>query len=117
MMIIECDINGCVTCKDENKRPNHGVCVCKPSYYEDSTTHQCELCNTECKTCNNKGSCTSCKDSSASISDGACVCKNSFLNDNGICHICDSKCGICNKDGCVICSDYSTPPDENGHCN
>jgi len=113
----ECDINGCITCKDEKKMPKDGICTCKPSYYEDINSHQCESCGAGCKTCNNKNSCTTCKDSKASLSDGMCVCKKSFLNNEGTCHVCDSKCGICNEEGCVICADLVTLPDENGNCN
>jgi len=112
----ECDINRCTVCKDGNKEPRNGICVCKATYFENDK-HQCEPCKKECGSCNNKNSCTSCKDVIAELSDGTCICRNSFLEENGMCHVCNNRCGRCNENGCIICDDFKTSPDENGNCN
>jgi len=112
----ECDINGCTTCKDQSKVPKNGICVCKESYFENEK-HECEPCKKECKTCNNKDACTTCKDEKAEYSDGSCICRNSYLEEEGMCHVCNNKCGVCRENGCIICDDFKTPPDENGNCN
>lgn len=108
----------CEKCSDENTSfLNDSICIGKKGFYENPVNQIFEPCKNECASCNGLHGCTTCKDPNAIISDGVCICPHSFMKSDGMCFECEEGCSVCNETQCLVCTDMTKIPDENGKCN
>ena len=85
--------------------------VCKIEYYKNTNTSKCEICNSNCLTCENgtvNDACVTCIKDEYISTKKKCVKKceeNEFIMDNKKCEICERSCLTClNGKECLTCS-------------
>ena len=109
--------SGCTTCISTLylKSPTGpSECVsCSINQYFDSTTYQCQLCDTSCSTCSQSGinGCLSCLNTYLQSSDGPSSClstcpSGTYKSLDYKCLSCDASCGECqgnSSNDCLSC--------------
>ncbi|KAL4482623.1 hypothetical protein ABPG73_021283 [Tetrahymena malaccensis] len=113
--------NQCLTqcpdqCNTNQFLDTDGVCKsnCPPGKWTNTTTKKCELCDSNCKSCDvtSKSNCTSCNspqflDKTSSLCVNTCPSKYFGNQSTQICEKCDTTCQECtgqNSNQCTKCS-------------
>ncbi|KAL4467287.1 hypothetical protein ABPG72_016881 [Tetrahymena utriculariae] len=99
--------NNCLTCQDGQvileQNNQCGVCEVNKGFFIDQKSGKCNVCDQNCKTCQNSSNfCTSCQ-INMGLDNKQCVnCLQQdglFIDQNGKCVKCDSACQTCTKQG------------------
>lgn len=113
-MCVHCDSScssclnsiSCLVCQSNRTQIPGGLCICNSGYFDNPSTHNCDICSYPCINCiTTTSTCTLC-DSQRSLDTllKKCICIGATFDTGLNCSNCLSTCQTCtNGTACVTC--------------